>query len=176
MDDRAEVSIRRGDDPARRIGHVLALDHQHWDASGPYIAGRSSAEADRHRAGRQRLKTSGSQIRKAIARAMGELSVAPSPLPVEWARHRIAESRKLNAVSRQVLPLGLEACTELIEPRRPVRAPARRARRGDHDRAGDVGDGLGGAPPEPEMRAWLRSSALGEMLQKVGERLGARTA
>jgi hypothetical protein len=100
-------------------------------------------------------------------------------VPVEWARHRIAESRKLNATSRQVLPLGLEACRELIET--TATACAHPLAELDAaitvEQATSAATGSGALHQEPEMRAWLPDrGALDEMLQKVGERLGSEGA
>src|SRR5262249_53420109 len=119
---------------------------------------------------------SGSQLKEGRNRALEGLGVAPVAVPLEWARYRIAEAKKLNGTSKQILPLGLDACRELIEPV-PETAPPH-----------PVGDLEGGVTSErsaaaisdssslhsePEFRSWLPDrNALDELLQKVGERLG----
>jgi hypothetical protein len=119
---------------------------------------------------------SGSQIKEGRTRAMEGLGVAPVAVPVEWARHRIAESRKLNATSRQVLPLGLEACRELIETTASECAHplAELDSALTSEQVTSAATGSGALHQEPEMRSWMPDrGALDEMLQKVGERLGS---
>ncbi len=59
---------------------------------------------------------SGSQLKENRNRTMEGFGTAPVAVPVAWARHRIAEARKLNAASGQVLPLGLERFGDLLDP------------------------------------------------------------
>lgn len=120
---------------------------------------------------------SGTQLREGRARATGALGVAPVSVPVEWARHRIAAFRKQNAASGLILPLGLDACRELVEPP-PVAEPPHPL--ADLEAAVTSEKAWASAPAsrslhdEPEFRSWLPDrGAVDEMLQKVGERLGA---
>jgi hypothetical protein len=118
-----------------------------------------------------------SQLKEGRARALESLGTAPVPVPVDWARFRIAEARGQNATSGQVLPLGIEGCRDLLEPV-PETAPR-------HPLA-DVEEGLTSElisehaaksqalHDEPEFRSWMPTrQALEEMLQKLGQRLGA---
>jgi hypothetical protein len=119
---------------------------------------------------------SGTQLKEGRARTIEGLGVAPVVVPVAWARHRIALARKLNGTSGQILPLGLEACRELIEPV-PEEAPAHPLAdleaTLDPARAGDAVPTSSGLHNEPEFQAWLPDrGTLDELLQKVGERLG----
>jgi hypothetical protein len=119
---------------------------------------------------------SGSQIKESRSRQTEGYGIAPVPVPVAWARHRIAEARKLNASSGQVAPLGLERCLPLLDPT-PDAAP-------DHpvkdleaeitsERAASAAPGSGKLHEEPEFRGWLADRrAVEELLVKLGERIG----
>ncbi|HTN90675.1 MAG TPA: hypothetical protein VL242_43675, partial [Sorangium sp.] len=120
---------------------------------------------------------SGSQLKEGRARAYDNLGTAPVPISLEWARHRIAAAKRQNAVSGQVVPLGLEGCRDLIEP-----APETEPRHPVADLEESLTDELVAAlvagsaalHDEPEFRHWLPARpALDELLQKVGQRLGA---
>lgn len=120
---------------------------------------------------------SGSQIKEGRARAYENLGTAPVPVSLEWARHRIAAAKRQNAVSGQVVPLGFEGCRDLIEP-----APEAEPRHPVADLEESLTDelvtaqiaGSAALHDEPEFRHWLPSRpALDELLQKVGQRLGA---
>jgi hypothetical protein len=175
MDDRAEVSIEATMIPPDGSG-TFSLSITSKDASGRYHIAEVIIREPIGivQAGSGWL--SGSQIKEGRTRAMEGLGVAPVAVPVEWARHRIAESRKLNATSRQVLPLGLEACRELIETTATECAHplAELDAAITIEQATSAATGSAALHQEPEMRAWLPDrGALDEMLQKVGERLGA---
>jgi len=175
MDDRAEVSIEATMIPPDGSG-TFSFSITSKDASGRYHIAEVIIREPHGivQAGGGWL--SGSQIKEGRTRAMSGLGVAPVAVPVEWARHRIAESRKLNATSRQVLPLGLEACRELIETTATECAHplAELAAAITVEQATSAATGSGGLHQEPEMRQWLPDrGALGELLQKVGERLGS---
>lgn len=120
---------------------------------------------------------SGSQLKEGRSRAAESMGVAPVSVPVEWARHRIAESRKLNATSKQVLPLGLERCRELIEPV-PEEAPKHPTDDLDAEVTSELAwaraPGSSALHDEPEFRGWLPDrKVLEEVLQGVGKRLGS---
>lgn len=119
---------------------------------------------------------SGSQLKEGRNRAAESMGVSPVNVPVEWARHRIAEAQKQNAVSKQVLPLGLERCRELIEP-----VPEESPRHPVEDLEAEVtsemawarAPGSAALHDEPEFRGWLPDRRLlEEVLQGVGKRLG----
>jgi hypothetical protein len=119
-----------------------------------------------------------SQIREAHQRITDSTGVAPASVPVEWARHRIAQAIAANARSGQLVPLSFERCRELVEPAPSSDPPHPLAdlesALGDGD---EVGAATGGLHAEPELRGWVPDSrALDEMLRKVGERLTAEDA
>jgi hypothetical protein len=178
MDDRAEVSCEATMIPPDGSG-TFSLSITSRDASGRYHIAEVIIREPLGivQAGSGWL--SGSQIKEGRTRAMEGLGVAPVTVPVEWARQRIAEARKLNATSRQVLPLGLEACRELIEASAtPAAHPLAELEAAvTAEQATAAAAGSSALHQEPEMRAWLPDrAALDEMLQKVGERLGAENA
>jgi hypothetical protein len=119
-----------------------------------------------------------SQIREAHQRITDSTGVAPAPVPVEWARHRIAQAIAANARSGQLVPLSFERCRELVEPAPSSDPPHPLADLESALRDGDeVGAATGGLHAEPELRGWVPDSrALDEMLRKVGERLKADDA
>jgi hypothetical protein len=119
---------------------------------------------------------SGSQLKEGRNRAAESMGVQPVSVPVEWARHRIAEAKKLNATSKQVLPLGLERCRELIEPV-PEEAPKHPIEDLEAEVTSELAwaraPGSGSLHEEPEFRGWLPDRrVLEEVLQGVGKRLG----
>ncbi|APR85956.1 alginate regulatory protein AlgP [Minicystis rosea] len=179
LDERVEVSIEAQLIPPDTSG-TMAVSITSKDASGRYhIAEVLIREpVGIIQAGSGWL--SGTQIKEGRTRALEGLGVAPVPVPVEWARHRIANARKLNATSGQILPLGLEGCRELIEPA-PEAVPAHPLAdleaALDTARAADVVPSSGSLHNEPEFRSWLPDrGTLDELLQKVGERLGSAGA
>jgi len=120
---------------------------------------------------------SGSQLREGRVRAQESLGTAPVAVPVEWARHRIAQAKRLNATSGQVVPLGFERCRELVEP-----APEAEPRHPLADLEDQITAEVAvehaarsqALHDEPEFRSWLPNrQALDEMLQGLGQKLGA---
>jgi hypothetical protein len=116
------------------------------------------------------------QIKDYNKRSAEGSGLLPVSVPVEWARHRIAAARKLNATSGVVLPLALERCTELIEPAPEAEPPHPLA-----DLEVDITSDRATAAAllsahllaEPEFRGWHPDQpALDELIQKVGQRLG----
>jgi hypothetical protein len=176
IDDKSEVSIEATMIPPDASG-TFSLSVTSRDASGRYHLAEVIIRepAGIVQAGSGWL--SGSQIKEGRTRALEGLGVAPVAVPLEWARHRIAASRKLNAASGQILPLGLDACRELVEPTseaEPAHPVDDLETSLTSERASAAALGSAGLHQEPEMRAWLPDrGALDEMLQKVGERLGA---
>jgi hypothetical protein len=120
---------------------------------------------------------SGSQLKEGRTRALDNLGTAPVPVPVEWARYRIAEARKQNATSRQVMPLGFDRCKELVEPA-PETEPAHPVADLEAEITSELAwaraPGSAALHDEPEFRSWMPDrKALDEMLQGLGKRLGA---
>jgi hypothetical protein len=119
---------------------------------------------------------SGSQLKENRNRMLEGLGVAPVPVPVDWARARIAAARKQNATSGQVVPLGFDACRDLVEPA-PESAPqhplADLEAEITSERAATAALTSGRLLNEPEFDTWLPDrGALDELLRKLGERLG----
>jgi hypothetical protein len=174
IDDRAEVSLEATLIPPDSSG-TMAISVTSKDASGRYHIAEVLIREPIGilQAGSGWL--SGSQLKEGRNRALEGLGVAPVVVPVEWARHRIAEAKKMNATSGQVLPLGFEGCKELVEPAPESAAHPLADLEGDitSDRATAAAPGSQSLHNEPEFRSWLPDrGALDELLQKVGERLG----
>jgi hypothetical protein len=118
---------------------------------------------------------SGSQLKENRNRSLEGFGTAPVPVPLEWARHRIAAARKLNGVSGQVLPLGLERFGDLLDPV-PEAAPAHPLASLEAEitaeRAAAAAAASESLHNEPEFRGWLPDQgALQELIHKVSERL-----
>lgn len=116
-----------------------------------------------------------SQLKEGRERAADASGAPPSTVPVEWARYRVAQAKKLNEASKQLLPLGLESCKPLIEPtpdaepEHPVKDLLSAV---DGEPAPDV-TGSDRLHNEPEFRTWLPDRrALDELLRKLGAALG----
>jgi hypothetical protein len=125
-------------------------------------------------------RLAGKQLRRWRDRVESRIGAAPVDVPVDWARWRIAEARRKNAVSGQVLPLGLDGCTPLFEP-----VPAEEPRHPLADLEEQITDveatamtvDSGKLHGEPELRSWMADrTAVEAMLRHVGARVGARGA
>ena len=120
---------------------------------------------------------SGSQLKDTRARAEKSVGVAPVRIPIEWARERIARAVEQNKTSGRVLPLQFDSCRPLVEskaeaatahPLADLEASAANAPTDAH-----VTDSAR-VHEEPEFHGWIPDqAAVGELLQKVGERLGS---
>jgi hypothetical protein len=179
IDDRAEVAIEATLIPPDSTG-TLAISIASRDAAGRYHLAEVIIREPIGilQAGSGWL--SGSQLKEGRARALEGLGVAPVPVPVEWARHRIAAARQQNAGSGHILPLGLDRCRELIEPV-PEAAPPHPLAQFEGDvtveRAAAAVSDSASLHQEPEFRGWFPDrGALDELLQRVGERLGPEGA
>jgi hypothetical protein len=119
-------------------------------------------------------EATGSSIREAFKRTKETRGVAPTPVPVPWARWRVAESRKKNAQSGLVLPLGLGSAAPLLEPVPDSEPPSPIASITVEE--SDIeprAKASGLLHNEPEFRGWLPDpQTMQQMLGKVGERLG----
>jgi hypothetical protein len=119
---------------------------------------------------------SGTQLKESRVRAQQQLGVAPVTVSVEWARGRIAALKRQNATSGQVLPLGFDACRDLVEPA-PGAEPAHPLADLDgaltSEKAWALAPSSRALHDEPEFRSWLPDrGAVDELLMKLGERLG----
>ncbi len=123
---------------------------------------------------------SGSQLKESRSRQVERHGIAAANVPVEWARHRIAAARRLNAVSGQVVPLGYERCRELLEPVPEAPPPHPVA---DLDAEVTSESAAAAAPmsarlhEDPAFREWMPDrGALDDLLQHAGQRLDEETA
>jgi hypothetical protein len=109
-----------------------------------------------------------SQIKEAHQRVAESSGTPPVVVPVEWARARIAEAKKLNTASQVLVPLGLEKCKELVEPTASETPhPVAELEKSLGDEAPHAGSAT--LHNEPEFRGWLPDArALDELLRKVG--------
>lgn len=122
-------------------------------------------------------EASQSRLKEAISRALPGASYRPVKVPVEWARHRIAQARKRNAERGVPEPLGLTSAQNLLEPV-PESAP-------DHpfdaeglelsaEDAKELAKNSTSLHLLPEFQGWFPPKpAIDELLFKVGEALAA---
>lgn len=119
-------------------------------------------------------EATGSSIREAFKRTKAGRGMAPTAVPVEWARWRVADARKKNATSGLVMPLGLESAAPLLEPvpetERSNPLSDLKLEDNDVDPRAKLSATLHN---EPEFRGWLpEASMMQELLSKVGEKIG----
>jgi hypothetical protein len=118
----------------------------------------------------------GKQIRRWKARVEARLGTSPVDVPVEWARHRLAEARKQNATSGQLLPLGLDGCEALFTPIPDTPPPHPAEELEGSLSATEIAQASASSAAlhnDPEFRSWLPDrSALDELLRQVGAKLG----
>ncbi|MBM4357654.1 MAG: hypothetical protein FJ096_06040 [Deltaproteobacteria bacterium] len=118
----------------------------------------------------------GKHIRRWRERVEQSFGLPPIPVPLDWARSSVAEGRKRNDASKQIVPLGYDGCLVLAGPT-PAAAiahpvadlAAREPSKEDLATALVDSDKLHN---EPEFAAWVvERGALSELVSKVGERL-----
>lgn len=113
-----------------------------------------------------------SQLKDSLNRAASQGQVRPVPVPVAWARWRIAEARRRHAETGRIEPLGLTTARELIEPAPSEVPPHPFDEEGlvlaDED-AQEMAQGSGRLHALPEFRSWLPvRGAVDQMLVAVG--------
>lgn len=118
----------------------------------------------------------GKHLRRWKDRVEESFGLPPIPVSLEWARHAVAEGRRRNDVSKQIVPLAFDSCLVLAGPA-PASAPVH-----------PIADLLARTPSDealaaavidsdklhvdPEFAAWSADrAALAELVAKVGERL-----
>ncbi len=121
-------------------------------------------------------RIAGKQIRQWRNRVVERFGVPPVDVSVEWARYKIAEARKQNDVSKQVLPLGYDSCAAMISPA-PAEPPPHPMAELDEDFAeAEISKSVTGSDAlhaDPEFRSWVpEQRSLDELLSKLGERIG----
>ncbi len=118
-------------------------------------------------------EATGGSIRNAFQTTRSRRGILPTPVPVEWARWRIAQARERNAKSGLVIPLGMTSAAPLLEPvpeQEPI-SPLAGIQVSDDDLLRAKTSGT--LHNEPEFRGWLpEPRMMQELLAKVGERLG----
>lgn len=118
-------------------------------------------------------EATGSSIRNAFQTTRSRRGIMPTPVPVEWARWRIAQARKRNAKSGLVIPLGMTSAAPLLDPVPEQEPLSPLAGLEVTDRDLDRARSSGTLHNEPEFRGWLPDPRMmQELLGKVGERLG----
>jgi hypothetical protein len=176
IDDRVEVSVEASFQPPDSNG-TFSLTIASRDTAGRYHVAEVLIREPLGITHAGSGWLSGSQLKEIRARAMESTGVAPAPVPVEWARYRIAEARKLNPKSGQVLPLALDRCGELLEPVPEVAPPHPLADLEAEITSESAARALVGSEAlhfEPELRALFPDHrAVDDLFAKLGERVGA---
>jgi hypothetical protein len=116
-----------------------------------------------------------SQLKEYFAKLLPGAGYGATPVPVEWARARIAEARRLHKERGLPEPLGLMTASALIEPAPGEAPPHPFDEEGfelaDED-AADLAKASTGLHNVPEFRGWLpTNAAMQELLQLVGQKL-----
>jgi hypothetical protein len=123
----------------------------------------------------------GKHIRRWKTRVEEQFGTPPIEVPLEWARHAIAEGRKRNDATRQLVPLGYDGCLTLAAPSPSVAPPHPIADLEQSDvSTSEIEKAVLGSDAlqvEPEFRTWAPDrGALEELVRKVGERLSSDEA
>jgi len=114
-------------------------------------------------------------IRDSFRKMEQSVGHAPAPVPVDWARWRIAQGRKRNASSGLVMPLGFDTAANLLEPvpqaepTHPIEVAALVVSDEDIEKRVPASAHMHN---DPEFRAWLPEiQHVQDLLNKVGERI-----
>jgi len=121
------------------------------------------------------LEMSRSQLRTSFDESARRMGYPPVPVPVDWARARVAAARANNAKSGAILPLGLDSHAEVLGPA-PDKAPPHPIDQAKLDipAAATVVATSADLHREPELGAWLPAGpAVQELLIEVGQKLAA---
>ena len=119
------------------------------------------------------LEMSRSQLRSSFDESARRMGYPPTPVPVDWARARVASARANNAKSGAVLPLGLDSHAEVIGPA-PDKEPPHPVDQAKLEipAATAVVPNSADLHREPELGAWLPAGpAVQELLIEVGQKL-----
>jgi hypothetical protein len=116
------------------------------------------------------------KLREAIRRAVRGAEYDPVPVPLEWARARIAEARRTHVADGEVEPLGFATAQSLLEPV-PTDAVTHPFDDEGFELADEDAKTLSTDSAElhrlPEFQSWLPTSASVQgLLLKLGERVG----
>jgi len=115
------------------------------------------------------------QLKEYFAKLLPGAGYGPTPVPLDWARFRIADARRAHKARGLPEPLGFTTAAPLIEaapdtsPTHPFDEEGFEL--ADED-AIELAKGSGALHNVPEFRNWLPSNAaMQELLVKVGEKL-----
>jgi hypothetical protein len=116
---------------------------------------------------------SGSQFKGYFEETMKRLGHGPTPVPLAWARARVAAARQDNQKSGAILPMGLDSHADLLGP-----APAKAPPHPIDEAKLELPQGAEAAArsatlhAEPEFRSWLPGGdSVRELLVGIGERI-----
>jgi hypothetical protein len=115
-----------------------------------------------------------SQLKEYFAKVLPGAGYGATPVPVNWARYRIADARRLQAERKLAEPLGFTTAAALLDP-----APASMTHPFDDegfeladDDAAELAKSSGALHNTPEFRGWLpTNTAMQELLVNVGSKL-----
>jgi hypothetical protein len=122
------------------------------------------------------LEMSRSQLRASFDESARRMGYAPVPVPVDWARARVAGARANNAKSGAILPLGLDSHAEVLGPA-PDKTPAHPIDQAKLEipAATAVVPNSADLHREPELGAWLPAGpAVQDLLIEVGQKLASK--
>jgi hypothetical protein len=121
------------------------------------------------------LELSRAQLKTSFDESTRRVGYPPAPVPLDWARARVASAKEENAKSGVVLPLGLDTHTDILgtAPKSAPEHPVDAAKLDVKAAAASVTESAV-LHNEPEFRAWLPTGqAMQELLLDVGQKLGA---
>jgi hypothetical protein len=119
------------------------------------------------------LELSRSQLKTTFDETAKRMGYAPTPVPVEWARARVAAARSENAKSGAILPLGLDSHADILGPA-PDKTPPHPIDEAHLEPAPSAVETSANLHGEPEFGPWLPArQALQELLMDVGQKLSA---
>ena len=117
-----------------------------------------------------------STIREGFKHVESQRGYAPAPVPLEWARWRIAQAKTLNPKSGLILPLGFDTSAHLLtpaptsEPTHPIELANLKLADDEIAKRSELSAALHN---DPEFRSWLPEiQFVNELLTKVGDRIG----
>ncbi len=122
----------------------------------------------------QPTELNGSQIRGWMEDLERRLGHKPVPVPVEWARARVAQAKADQAKSRFISPLGVDLVKDLVEPA-PAETPEHPIDAAKLELPGAATVMLNSAMlhGEPEFHAWVPpSGAVQALVALIGQELG----
>lgn len=120
----------------------------------------------------------GKHIRSWRGRVQERFGMPPVAVPLDWARHAIAEGRRRNDDTKQIVPLGFDRCAPLLAPASEgIPAHPAAALDAENFDAAELERAVLDSEllhAEPEFRRWLpERRALDELFAKVTARLEA---